>query len=115
MSQQPSSQDSLEAIQQIKKTLENFMVSIGILSGMILLIYFFTYGALVDSVGSSLIWFEVITSVMVLFVLLFLKRVCFFLTRLKLGRREACAAVLKKLQLADLGQDDDVLLAKLDG
>jgi len=112
MSQQPSSQDSLEAIQQIKKTLENFMVSIGILSGMILLIYFFTYGALVDAVGSSLIWFEVITSVLILFVLIFLKRVCFFLTRLKLGRGKY-SAVLKKMQREDLALKEGDLLVKL--
>lgn len=105
-------QDTLSAIAQIKKTLENFMISIGILSGVILLIYFFTYGALVDAVGSSLIWFEVITSVMVLFVLLFLKRVCFFLTRLKLGRGKT-SVVLKKIQLSDLALNEEDLLAKL--
>ncbi len=104
-------QDTLSAITQIKKTLENFMISIGILSGVILLIYFFTYGALVDAVGSSLIWFEVITSVMVLFVLLFLKRVCFFLTRLKLGRGKT-SVVLKKIQLSDLALSEEDLLAK---
>ncbi len=110
-----SEQNTLNAIQQIKKTLENFMVSIGILSGMILLVYFFTYGALVDSVGSFLLWFEVVTSIMVLFVLLFLRRVCFFLTRLKLGRRVDCSAVLKKLKLVDLALDDNVLLTRLTG
>ncbi len=91
------------------------MVSIGILSGMILLVYFFTYGALVDAVGSSLIWFEVITSIMVLFVLLFLRRVCFFLTRLKLGRQADCSAILKKLKLVDLTLDDNALLTRLVG
>jgi len=109
-----SGQDTLNAIQQIKKTLENFMVSIGILSGIILLVYFFTYGALVDSVGSSLIWFEVVTSIMVLFVLLFLRRACFFLTRLKLGRRADCSAVLEKLTFVDLSLDENALLARLD-
>ena len=108
-----SEQNTLNAIQQIKKTLENFMVSVGILSGMILLVYFFTYGALVDSVGSFLIWFEVVTSIMVLFVLLFLRRVCFFLMRLKLKRRVDCSAVLKKLTLVDLALDENALLAKL--
>lgn len=105
-------QDSLNPVTQIKKTLENFMISIGILCGVILILYFFTYGALVDAVGSSLIWFEVITSIMVLFVLLFLKRVCFFLTRLKLGWGQYSAAV-KKIQFADLALADDDLLAKL--
>jgi hypothetical protein len=108
-------QDTLNAITQIKKTLENFMISIGILAGVILIIYFFTYGALVDAVGSSLIWFEVITSIMVLFVLLFLKRVCFFLTRLKLGRRAGYAVVFEKITLADLALDEDALAVKVGG
>ncbi len=89
------------------------MVSIGILCGVILLIYFFTYGALVDSVGSFLIWFEVVTSIMVLFVLLFLRRVCFFLTRLKLGRQANCSVILNKLKLVDLALDEKNLLTKL--
>lgn len=91
------------------------MVSIGIASGMILLVYFFTYGALVDSVGSFLIWFEVVTSIMLLFVLLFLRRVCFFLTRLKLEQRADCSAVFKKLKLVDLALDENVLQARLKG
>lgn len=107
-------QDISNVITQIKKTHENFMVGVGILAGTILIIYFFTYGALVDSKTSSLIWFEVITSVMMLFVLIFLRRVCFFLTRLKLGRREGYAVVFGKLVAADLSLDEDVLLRKLD-
>lgn len=106
-------QDISSAITQIKKTHENFMVSLGILAGTILVIYFFTYGALVDSKTSSLIWFEVITSVMMLFVLLYLRRVCFFLTRLKLGRREGYAAVFGKLVVADLSLDEEALARKV--
>ena len=106
-------QDLSNAIAQIKKTHENFMVSLGILIGTILVIYFFTYGALVDSKTSSLIWFEVVTSVMMLFVLIFLRRVCFFLTRLKLGRCEGYAAVFGKLVAADMSLDEKFLLGKL--
>lgn len=107
-------QDTRSAITQIKKTHENFMVGIGILAGTILIIYFFTYGALVDSKTSSLIWFEVVTSVMTLFVLIFLRRVCFFLTRLKLGRREGYAGVFTKLVAVDLSLEEDALLAKIE-
>ncbi len=89
------------------------MISVGILAGTILLIYFFTYGALVDSVTSSLIWFEVITSVMLLFVLLFLRRICYFLTRFKLGQREGYAEVLGKLEAADLSLNEEALLVKM--
>lgn len=109
-----SQQATLSAITQIKKTLENFMVSIGIICGMILVIYFFTYGALVDAVGSSLIWFEVVTSVLIVLVLVFLKRVCFFLTKLKLGRRPGYGELLQKIQHQDLSLDADALAAKLD-
>ena len=106
-------QNTRSAITQIKKTHENFMVGVGILAGTILIIYFFTYGALVDSKTSSLIWFEVITSVMMLFVLLFLRRVCFFLTQLKLGRREGYSVVFGKLVVADLALDTEVLAKKM--
>lgn len=107
-------QDTLNAIVQIKKTHENFMVSIGILIGVILVVYFFTYGALVDSVTSSLIWFEVITSVMMVVVLVFLRRVCFFLTRLKLGRRVEYAQLLHRMDVADLARDAQAIAARLD-
>ena len=108
-------QDTLTIIQQIKKTLESFMISLGILCGMTLIIYFFTYGALVDAVGSSLIWFEVVSSVFIVLVLIFLRRVCFFLTRLKLGRRPGYGAVFRQLSAGDLLQEEETLLARLGG
>ena len=106
-------QDARRAIAQIKKTHENFMVSIGILIGTLLVVYFFTYGALVDSVTSSLIWFEVITSVLMVLALVFLKRVCFFLTKLKLGRHPEYRAMLEKIQVVDLALDEQAIVEKL--
>jgi hypothetical protein len=106
-------QDTHSAITQIKKTHENFMVSIGILIGTLLVVYFFTYGALVDSVTSSLIWFEVVTSVLMVLALVFLKQVCFFLTRLKLGRRPEYRSVFANIQVADLALDEQAIVEKL--
>lgn len=113
MPQQDSSSAISNAISQIKKTHENFMVSLGVLIGTILVVYFFTYGALVDSVTSSLIWFEVITSVMMLFVLIFLRRVCFVLTRFKLGRKAEFRTVFDSIHVADLALDEHAILEKL--
>ena len=106
-------QDISSAITQIKKTQENFKVGVGILAGTILIIYFFTYGALVDAKSRSLIWFEVITSVMMLFVLLFLRRVCFFLTRIKLGRKTEYRIVFANIHASDLALDDQAIAEKL--
>jgi hypothetical protein len=68
----------------------------------------------VDAVGSSLIWFEVVTSILIVLVLVFLKRVCFFLTKLKLGRRVGYREVLQKIRHADLSLDAEALAAKLE-
>lgn len=106
-------QDTLSAITQIKKTHENFMVSLGVLIGTLLVVYFFTYGALVDSVTSSLIWFEVITSILMVLVLLFLRQVCFFLTKLKLGRNVKYRAVLASIRVADLTLDEHAIVERL--
>ena len=108
-----SQQETRSAIEQIKKTHENFMVSIGILTGMMLVLYFFTYGALVDSPTSSLIWFEVVTSILMLLILVFLKQVALFLTRLKLGRRANYRTLLANIQAVDLSLDVDALETKL--
>jgi len=68
----------------------------------------------VDSVTSSLIWFEVITSILMVLVLLFLKRVCFFLTKLKLGRRAEYRSIFSNIQVNDLALDEQAIVEKLE-
>jgi len=40
--------------------------------------------------------------------------VCFFLTRLKLGRRADCGPVLARMEFGDLVLDEDALIIKFE-
>jgi hypothetical protein len=108
-----SEQETLNAVQRIKKTHENLVVFVGVLIGMILLVYFFTFAMLVDKGLTALIWFEIITTILMALMLVFLKKVGFFLTRLLLGRNPDCRAVLAVLKTADLALDDQEIVEKL--
>ena len=107
-----SEQETLNALRRIKKTHENLVVTIGVLIGMTLLIYFFTFAMFVDKASTVLVWFETITAILMALMLVFLKKVGFFLTKLLLGRRPDCRAVLATLVAADLVLDEQALVEK---
>lgn len=108
-----SEQEILNAVRRIKNTHENLVVTIGVLIGMTLLIYFFTFAMFVDKASTVLVWFETITAILMALMLVFLKKVGFFLTKLLLGRRSDCRAVFTTIVAADLALDDQTIVEKI--
>jgi len=108
-----SEQETLNAVRRIKNTHENLVVTVGVLIGMTLLVYFFTFAMFVDKASTALIWFEIITTILMALILVFLKKVGFFLTKLLLGRDSDCRAVLAVLVVADLALDEQEIIEKL--
>ena len=104
-----SDQDKIAAIRRIKKTHENFVVFGGILIGVILSVYFFTLSESVDK-APSVAYFQVISAILLVLALIYIRRVAFFLTRLLLGRKPVCKTLIGGIDVADLGEDEQVLL-----
>jgi len=92
-----TSSDPSATIASITKKQENIAVVIGVTFALTLCIYFFTYAMLVDKGYSGGLWLMGISSILMLLILIYLKPVSFFLTRLWLGGkpayREAIAAM----------------------
>lgn len=103
---------SVEAIQKIKKTNENIMIFTGIGIGTILILYFVTFSMLIDK-GSALFTVQAISSVVLIFILVYIKRFSFHATKVLLGRREPYKLILEKLTPTDLGLEDAALLEKV--
>jgi len=76
-----------ESFERIKKVQENIAVVIGTVFTLILCIYFFTYAMLVDKGLYGLLWAQGLSALAMLLMLIRLKQVSFFFTRLWLGRR----------------------------
>lgn len=98
-----SEQEELSPLQRIKKSQENTVVALGVGIGFVLLLYFFSFAAMVDA-GSAVAWFQAITTALMAVMLVFLKRIAFFLTRLRLGRRPDFREILATLTLAELDE-----------
>jgi hypothetical protein len=97
----------IRTLQKIKRTHERVAVSAGAFMAVAMSIYFFTFSGLMDMGASGLLWFEVVSSVLFLFGLIFLKRLAFFITRLVLGANAGCRRALKGLTVDDLSKVPD--------
>lgn len=82
-----SSMNRIEAIAHIRKIQENVAVAIGTIFTLTLCTFFFTYAILVDKGLSGALWVMGLSSIAMLLMLIRLKSVSFFLTRLLIGRR----------------------------
>jgi len=92
-------------IEKIRKTHENMAVVIGFAFGCILSAYFFTFSMFVDQGRSGLLWFQGISSVVIIVLLFKLKHVAFFFTRIWLARRREYREALAQLTVADLSRE----------
>lgn len=105
--------EAVNVARALKKTHENITVGIGITIGFILIAYFFSFAALIDHMKPGFVTFQVITTVLFVLCLVYLKRVAFFFTKLKFGKKQPYFSVLTRLTSQDFEQDEDTLAAKL--
>jgi len=91
-----------DALEKIKRIQENIAVVIGTTFTITLCVYFFTYAMLVDKGLSGGLWAMGISSLIMLLMLIKLKHVYFFLTRLLYARNQSLHGVLTSISVSDL-------------
>ncbi len=97
-----TNQNDTEILKKIKKTHERIAISAGIIMGVALSSYFFTFGMLIDRDATGALWFQIITSILFIFGLVYLKPLAFFITKLILGFNGECRRVLDGMKVKDL-------------
>ena len=88
--------------QKIKKIYGRIVTVTGTLMGLAMCVYFFTYGMLIDQGDNAILWFEIITTVLFVFGLIYLKRLGLFITRILLSGNTDCRRMLKGMTVADI-------------
>ena len=91
-----------QTLQKIKRIHGRVAISAGVIMGLALSSYFFTFGMLIDQGATGALWFQIITMVLFIFGLIFLKRLALFITRILLTFNSDCRRVLKGMKAADL-------------
>ena len=97
MSDQPQ-----QLISSLKKTQENIAVGLGVIIGLTLSIYFFTYAMLVDKGLQGMLWTQGLSAIAMVLILIYLKQVSFLLARLWLSRKAEYRDALASVSLKDL-------------
>lgn len=104
-----SQQITIDIIRTVKKAHENIMVIIGVLIGVILLVYFFSFAQFFDRGYMGVVWFQAISSVVFVAALFFLKRIAFTVVRVIYGRREPYQVFVSAIVASDLDKDEKAL------
>jgi hypothetical protein len=91
-----------ETLQKIKRIHGRVVVIAAVVMGVALSSYFFTFGMLIDKGATAVLWFQLITMVLFIFGLIFIKRMAFFITRMLLVFNADCRRMLKGMRAADL-------------
>jgi len=97
-----TNENDSNTLKKIKKIHERIVITVGITMGLALSTYFFTYGMLIDRDATAMIWFQLITTVLFIFGLIFIKRLALVLTKLLLAANSECRQMLKGMTAADL-------------
>ena len=97
-----TNENDAQILQKIKMVHGRVAIIAGVIMGLALSSYFFTFGMLIDQGATAAIWFQIITMVLFILGLIFLKRLAFFITRLVLALNADCRRLLKGMKAADL-------------
>lgn len=102
-----------DVVRAVKSAHGSIMTITGVVIGIILVFYFFSFAQLIDRGYTGMVWFQTISSVVMVIILCTLKRFAFVLLKLFYGRRAAYRPLLSIIRAADLDQDDEVLVRRL--
>jgi biotin transporter BioY len=91
-----------ELLASIKKTHENIALTLGTILAMILVVYFLSYSALANSTHISLFWFEMISSIFIVWGLMKIQAIALFFTKLRYQCKADDKEFIQALSLDDL-------------
>ncbi len=91
-----------EKLERIKKTHENIALTLGTILAITLVVYFFSYSGLADSKYANFIWFEAVSSLLIIWALIKIQALALFFTKLRFKCKTEYRDIVQNLALDDL-------------
>jgi len=95
-------ENDTKTLHKIKKTYSRIVVVAGTLMGFVLCTYFFTLGILIDGGHTVMLWVEILTTVLFVLGLVYLKPLALSITRILLSANAEGRHMLKGMTVADI-------------
>ena len=104
---------TVAAIGRIKKKQENIAVTIGVLFGTILGIYFFTMSELLNRGLHFLVQMQIVTAVLIVIGLIFVRKIAFFVVRFLMAGKAEYKPIFASIVFKDLEQEPEKLAQRI--
>ncbi len=106
---------SQEKIEFLLEKQRSTKIKIGVSIGLVLIIYFFSYGGLIDKAPASFMYFQLFTSIIMVIMLFMLNRISFGLLNRKFSKQAEYSDIVKQLTQNDVDEKIKVIVARVDG
>jgi len=110
--QQNSSQLALQ-IQSLQSKLSNIKVSIAVPIGVLMIIYFFTFAGAIDYGHKGLFYFEFVSTIVFVLVLVKLNHIGFWLIQKRYKNHKQYGPILKQLDMESIAMDAQKIADRL--
>ncbi len=102
--------NSIEMIEHIQTTQKNIKTYTGVIIGMLLIFYFFSFASLLDKAPAIFFLFELVTSIIFVVILILLNKFSFKVTRWHYRNKPAHTDLLNKLSPSDVDKSPEILV-----
>ena len=103
----------LDKIEFLQESQKNTKIWIGAIMGVILILFFFTFGSLVDKAPPIFFTIETIITLIILPSFFMLNRISFGLLKMRKGKKEEFKDILVKMHRDDVDKKTEEVLASI--
>jgi len=103
----------LEKVKALQESQKNTKIWIGALMGVVLILFFFTFGSLVDKAPPVFFIIETIITLIILPSFFMLNRISFGILKMKKGNKEEFKDILSKMHRDDVDEKTEEVLEKI--
>ena len=102
--------EMIETIEALQNSLGNIKVFTVVPMGIMLILYFFSFATAIDRGMYGLLTFEIVTTIMFVFAIIFINKVSFVLLNMRYKNKAPFNSVLPYVDYSDLsGKPEDIV------
>jgi uncharacterized membrane protein (DUF485 family) len=105
----PENNQTIETIERLQQSYSNIKIFTAVPMGVLLIVYFFTFGMLIDKGMDGALMFEIVTSILFVLYFIFINQSAFAILKYLNRNKPQYKDVLTLMTVSDLAMKPDAL------